>query len=134
LREATLVDQVRAAKSRANVVMVSLHWGVEYRATPTPAQKALARALWAAGADVIFGHHSHVLGPIEEARLGGRRRLVAYSLGNLIFDPPRWEPRASQSMLLRVVLGADGLLAWRKIPLLIRNCRPEPLAGAAAST
>lgn len=125
LSEGSLRSQVRAARRVADVVVVSLHWGVEYQAAPTPRQRRWAHAALAAGADIILGHHSHVLGPIEAVELNGRQRLVAYSLGNLVFDSPRWIKAANRSELLQIVIGKRGLRSWKMIPLHITNCCPS---------
>ena len=80
-------DVAAARHAGADVVVVLPHWGVEYSATPTVAQRAHARALAAAGTTVILGSHSHVTGAME--LIDGRP--VLYSLGNLIFDLTRSE-------------------------------------------
>jgi poly-gamma-glutamate synthesis protein (capsule biosynthesis protein) len=76
---------VQKARANADLVVLSLHWGDEYSRQPTLWQRRVAERLIKAGADIILGHHPHVLQPIEsipaaEARIG----LVAYSLGNFI--------------------------------------------------
>lgn len=67
----------------ADVIVVNLHFGEEYHLYPSSAQRELAASLADAGADVILGHHPHVLQPpewIENSR--GMKTFVAYSLGN----------------------------------------------------
>ena len=66
-------------------VAVVLHWGVEYAATPLPEQRYAAHKLIDAGADVIIGHHPHVVQPIEIYN----GKYIFYSLGNFIFDSKR---------------------------------------------
>ncbi|MFJ7932768.1 CapA family protein [Sporosarcina sp. NPDC096371] len=61
-----------------DVVVVSMHWGNEYQLMPSPAQEELAQFVAEAGADIIFGHHPHVLQKYEE--IG--KTHVFYSLGN----------------------------------------------------
>jgi len=79
------VAAVGDARKAADLVVVSLHWGDEYRTIPTPWQRKAAAALIEAGADIILGHHPHVLQPIESyTSRDGRRGLIAYSLGNFI--------------------------------------------------
>lgn len=80
---------VRDARSRADIVVVSIHWGNEYQHTPTKRQRDIARKLVAAGCDLLLGHHPHVLQPIELMTVDGRRALVAYSLGNFISNQDR---------------------------------------------
>lgn len=80
---------VRDARSRADAVVVSLHWGKEDRHEPTPRQRDIAARLFEAGADLILGHHPHVLQPLEVSETGGRRVAVVYSLGNFISNQDR---------------------------------------------
>ncbi|HYU13372.1 MAG TPA: CapA family protein [Stellaceae bacterium] len=80
---ADLVADVRAAKERADVVVLSLHWGVHF--VPrliADYQKTVALAAFAAGADLILGHHAHVLKAIEV--FGGK--TCFYSLSNFIMS------------------------------------------------
>lgn len=82
---ARAVAAVKRARSSADLVVVSLHWSDEYHDQPNPWQRRAAAELIEAGADVILGHHPHVLQPIESyAARDGRTGLIAYSLGNFI--------------------------------------------------
>jgi poly-gamma-glutamate synthesis protein (capsule biosynthesis protein) len=89
LDPAAAVAAVALARTQADAVVVSIHWGAEYMHTPLARQKDLARMLAAAGADLILGHHPHVLQPVEILETGGRRTVVAYSLGNFISNQDR---------------------------------------------
>lgn len=80
---------VREARLRADLVVVSVHWGNEYQRQPTRRQRDLARRLAEAGCDLILGHHPHVLQPAELLETEGRKTLVAYSLGNFISNQDR---------------------------------------------
>jgi len=74
----------------AELVIVSLHWGEEYVDSPTEMQQLIARELSEAGADVIMGHHAHVIQPIEwHYREDGSRSFIIYSLGNFLADQTR---------------------------------------------
>lgn len=80
-----LTKDIREIKNQklADVVILSLHFGSEYHLYPTSRQKEMCASLADAGADVIIGHHPHVLQPpewIETSR--GNKTFVAYSLGN----------------------------------------------------
>jgi poly-gamma-glutamate synthesis protein (capsule biosynthesis protein) len=83
-----LLNTVRQARAQADVVVVSLHWGVEMQPFPERWQRDVARRLVDAGADVILGHHPHVLQGIERYK----GKLIFYSIGNFVFDsiPSRW--------------------------------------------
>ena len=125
--EEAFVASVREAASRADAVVVLVHWGAEYRARPTAAQRDLARRLVDAGATFVAGAHPHVLQPVE--RVGGA--VVAYSLGNFVFDQRREE--ASDTAVLLVTIGGAGVEAVDAVPMRIDDCRPAPAAGEAAS-
>jgi len=91
-REAIRAD-IAKAKAAADVVVVSLHFGVEYQLVPNDQQKDLARFAANEGADIILGHHPHVLQPAEWiARPDGGRTFVIYSLGNFIAAQELQEP------------------------------------------
>lgn len=83
------VAAVRDARSRADLVVVSVHWGNEYQRQPTKRQRDIAKRLVEAGCDLVLGHHPHVLQPAEILEAGGRKALVAYSLGNFISNQDR---------------------------------------------
>ena len=89
LDPAAAAAAVRAVRARADVVVVSIHWGVEYQHEPLARQREVAAALCDAGADLILGTHPHVLQPVEMLERGGRRTLVAYSLGNFVSNQDR---------------------------------------------
>ena len=79
-------QQIEAARELADVVLVSVHWGVENSHTVTDAQRNLAQQLIDWGADIILGTHPHVLQPIEQLTStdGKSTGYVIYSLGNFI--------------------------------------------------
>lgn len=80
-----IVRQIAAAKEQAELVFVSMHWGDENTFTPTAEQKRLAKLIADCGADVIIGHHSHTIQPIEWIEGShGNKTLCIYSLGNFI--------------------------------------------------
>lgn len=82
--EPRMIEDIARAREKADVVVLSLHWGREYAREPDRAQRRLAKRLVAAGADVILGHHTHVLQPYEWIEAERRRGVVIYSLGNFI--------------------------------------------------
>ncbi len=86
LTAASAREEAAAARAAgADLVVLSVHWGVEYATAPDPADRALAREVVEGGVDVILGHHPHVLQPIEVVDTAdGRRALVVYSMGNFV--------------------------------------------------
>ncbi len=99
-------DTIRDLRQRVDIVIVAIHWGVPpYWLSPHQGllaeyQQPLGHALIDAGADVICGHHAHVLHPIEIYK----ERPIFYSLGNFIFERPRgfMEP---ESIIVRILPG-----------------------------
>jgi len=84
VRISRLLRKIKREKI-ADVIILNMHFGEEYHLEPTARQKELARTFSDAGADVILGHHPHVLQPpewIENSK--GTKSFVAYSLGNFI--------------------------------------------------
>ena len=79
-----LLTSVAELAQTSDLLIVSYHGGVEYVTTPDPAKAEFFRALASAGADIVFGHHPHVLQPVEVVRVSGQDRLVIHSAGNLI--------------------------------------------------
>jgi poly-gamma-glutamate synthesis protein (capsule biosynthesis protein) len=119
LREAAIA--VASERGRADLVLVSLHWGVELEPAPNERERHIALALAEAGADLIVGHGPHVLQEIEWVWGAGRGRptLVAYSLGNALFDSPA-PPAARRSAVLIVHLDRLGVRSGCIVPIEIR--------------
>lgn len=73
---------IEKAKAENDIVIVSFHFGDEYKKEPNDYQKTIARKAIDYGADLVVGHHPHVAEPIEKYK----DRYIAYSLGNFVFD------------------------------------------------
>ncbi len=81
----------------ADIVLLSLHWGEEYSHNPYKSQENLAHDFIDAGADLILGHHPHVLQGIELYK----GKAIFYSLGNFLFD--QIDDVTYQTLLARIV-------------------------------
>jgi len=81
------VARIREARHRAELVIVSIHWGEEFVQVPAERERRLARSMIDAGASIVVGHHPHVLREVEQYAKG----LIAYSLGNFVGDMT-WNP------------------------------------------
>jgi poly-gamma-glutamate synthesis protein (capsule biosynthesis protein) len=86
----------------AEIVICAFHWGTEGSYRPTEQQKTMAHAAIDAGADIVYGHHPHVLQPIEEYKDG----YIFYSLGNFSFGGNNF-PRDLDSAIVQVQLTRD---------------------------
>ncbi len=110
-RLTAMKEDILKVRTHADLVLVSMHWGVEYHTTPTPEQIRLGRSIIDAGADMLIGHHPHVLQGVEIYH----GKIIAYSLGNFLFDQPWPHTR-------------DGLLLdWRGIPGGVPEVRLYPI-------
>lgn len=112
---------VASAAARSDGVVVTIHWGGEYQPLPGGRQRAVARALAEAGADLIVGHGPHTLQPLEW--LGDT--LVAYSLGNFLFDQA-WPRDCRWGAILFVTFGEDGIESYDVIPTVSERGRVYP--------
>lgn len=114
---------INKAQSTADLVIVNIHWGQEYDNDPSPRQKQLAKAMAKAGADIIIGHHPHVLSTVE---IHGDS-IIFYSLGNFIFDQG-WS-RTKDSVIVHYKLYEDGTGRFELIPLRIKEASPSPVGA-----
>lgn len=82
LNEENLKLGIEKAKEGADLVIVSVHWGDEYQSEHSKEQEYFGYLAIDIGADLVIGHHAHVIQPIEQYKNG----YIAYSLGNFVFD------------------------------------------------
>jgi poly-gamma-glutamate synthesis protein (capsule biosynthesis protein) len=120
-------EDIKKFKNENDLVIVSCHWGEELRETPKDYQIELAHNLIDAGADIILGHHPHVIQGIEFYK----DKLIAYSLGNFIFGS--YSKKASESYILRLQWDDTGLQTCKIIPINVFNeeveFQPTPFLG-----
>ena len=139
----TACAAVAEARRQADAVIVSIHWGIEDHHEPTQRQQDAAAALVASGADLILGHHPHVLQPLAWVYAGGRKGLAAYSLGNFVSNQDRVYRSSDKvelgderdGLLLRVVLrrvaGGVEIASAEGQPLWCENNWRDRKAGRA---
>ncbi|MDD5448026.1 MAG: CapA family protein [Actinomycetota bacterium] len=121
--EKRFLDSVKYAQEKCDMVVTSFHWGKELATAPSSEQKRLAHLAVDNGADLVIGHHPHVVQGFEVYK----NRLIAYSLGNFVFSPPR--EISSKSVLLEVLICPEGLIQAQVLPVFIRGCRPVLAEG-----
>jgi poly-gamma-glutamate synthesis protein (capsule biosynthesis protein) len=122
-----LLAAVEAARKSADTVIVYLHWGTELDACPNPLQEPLAKALVAAGADIVVGTHAHVL--LGGGYLGSA--YVDYGLGNFAFYDNSPPENVSGSLVITATGRHIDSVIWR--PAVIVDDLPQPLSGEAAA-
>jgi poly-gamma-glutamate capsule biosynthesis protein CapA/YwtB (metallophosphatase superfamily) len=115
-----MVNDVERLLKRADVVIVSMHAGTEYKQKPNAQQREFAHAAIDAGASVVAGHHPHVTQPVESYGKG----VVFYSLGNLAFD--QFQRKETQRGLIADVrFDGKRLASYGVIPVDIVNTAPR---------
>jgi gamma-polyglutamate biosynthesis protein CapA len=127
-RDSILAD-VRRVRASHDIVIVSLHWGDEFIQRPSPADVSLAHAIIDGGADLIIGHHPHVLRGVE--RYG--RGWIVYSLGNFVCDM-LWSEPLRETAICECRLSSSGVQSVELLPMRINDdSQPVPLVGEAAA-
>lgn len=102
--------EIRTAEAEADLVFVVIHWGIELDTQPRDYQVQEAHEMIEAGADAIFGHHSHRLQPMETYQ----GRPIFYGLGNFVW--PRFSVEGSTTAVAEVVVHPDGTITGRLLP------------------
>jgi poly-gamma-glutamate synthesis protein (capsule biosynthesis protein) len=109
-------DALAARRGNGQLLIVSVHAGLEYTYGPYEVQTSLYRKLIDLGADVILGHHPHVLQPMEWYDGPERSGLIVYSLGNFVFDNIEDNPKGLETMLLSLGISGGAIRALRIYP------------------
>jgi poly-gamma-glutamate capsule biosynthesis protein CapA/YwtB (metallophosphatase superfamily) len=108
-----MLNAIRRADRRADMVVVTIHWGVELDTQPRPEQVTLGHRFVDAGADVIFGHHAHRLQPMEHYR----GRPIFWGLGNFVW--PNFSLQGSTTGVAEVTAQPTGRIRGRILPAFI---------------
>ncbi|MGI9424195.1 MAG: CapA family protein [Hyphomicrobiaceae bacterium] len=125
---------VRSLQDQVDLIIVSVHWGLEYSFYPLPYIQRAARRLVDSGAQLVIGHGPHYVQPIERYGAG----CIAYSLGNFVFDEPF--PFANVSYVLKIRLRKDKIEdvaicpveIENHVPRLVQNCRTRRIKAFVA--
>lgn len=107
-----VLETLRSLSRDGRTVIVSVHWGRELMDRPTARQCRMASDMIDAGASVIAGHHPHVVQGVQCER----GRLVAYSLGNFLFD--QFLVDCCWSMVVTIELAGREVVKWDCLPIV----------------
>jgi poly-gamma-glutamate capsule biosynthesis protein CapA/YwtB (metallophosphatase superfamily) len=99
-----LKEGIGTARKQADIVIVGMHSGIEYVRTPTDWQKEFARTAIDEGADIVIGHHPHV---VQSAEIY-KGKYIFYSLGNFIFDQ-HFSKETREGIMLGLTLNKNGV-------------------------
>ena len=106
---AKIKSDIAALRPQCDYLVVSMHWGTENRLTPTEEQQELAQMIADCGADLIIGHHPHVLEPAQWLTgAGGNQTFCVYSLGNFVSSQNTKETMLGGLLSLTVVRDEAG--------------------------
>lgn len=127
--EAAVKNWIGAAKSQADLVILSIHWGPNNRERPTKEFQRFAHFLIDNGIDVIHGHSAHIFQGVE----GYKQGLIIYDSGDFI-DDYYVDPvlRNDRSFLFVLQMHGKVLHSLRMHPVLINNMQVNLLSGEAA--
>ncbi len=123
VHEPEVLEAVSSLKERCDILVVSMHWGKEGQTEPRQQEKELAHKLVDAGADVVMGHHPHV---VQSAELYDDR-LILYSLGNFIFTTS-YARISNNTIMATAHFDKNGKLKKTEaVPGIINSGRPVPM-------
>lgn len=125
-----IVDDVKKARTEADIVVVSFHWGRESTTELRPYQTWLGREAIDAGAALVIGHHPHILQAVERYKDG----VILYSMGNFAFGS--YSQKARHSAFAEIEFEQDKLTQVRLLPINVLNVdvlfQPTALSGKQA--
>lgn len=127
LEQEMILEDLAQLRPQVDAAIVSLHWGTEYSTTPQSSQQELGRVLIDNGADLIIGHHPHIIQGFERYKDG----LIAYSLGNFIFDQNQ-HVFTREGLMLDLKLTKEGLQDLVVWPVFIKESQPYVMKGQEA--
>ena len=94
-----IAGDIKEAKEKSDLIVVSFHYGTEYQEIPSETQKKFSYLAIDSGADLVVGHHPHVIQPVEKYKKG----WIAYSLGNFVFDQ-YFSEKTMKGLLLEITI------------------------------
>lgn len=119
---------IEILRDKVDLIIVSMHAGVEYVTEPNWQQENFARAVVEAGADLVIGHHPHWPQIVENYQ----DKWIFYSLGNFIFDQ-EWSQETKTGLILQAVWRETELEKLKLIPVIIENYSTPRLADEIES-
>ncbi|OGZ38921.1 MAG: AmmeMemoRadiSam system protein B [Candidatus Portnoybacteria bacterium RIFCSPLOWO2_01_FULL_43_11] len=116
LDEKQMKEDIEKAKKQSDIIAVSMHFGEEYNIYHNKVQQFFARTAIDNGADLVIGHHPHVIQEIEKYKEG----YIAYSLGNFVFDQ-LFSQETTQGLILKVLVEDKKIKDLEPVKIKISN-------------
>lgn len=111
-----MAEAVKGAKQKADFVIVSVHSGTEYADKPNNSQINFAHTAVDAGADLVIGHHPHVVQTMEKYK----GKYIFYSLGNFVFDQPQSQA-TKEGLAIKIYFTKDRIKKISLLPVVMEN-------------
>lgn len=84
INDHVVLSTVKQMRQNSDIVVVHFHFGVEFMRNPTKEQERIAKLCIENGADIVVGSHPHVLQRVDVVNYNGKKKVIAYSLGNFV--------------------------------------------------
>ncbi len=117
--DSSAADLISRYNDSDSITVVFVHWGSEYQLTSNQKQRTQAHLFIEAGADLIIGHHPHVVQEVELYK----DKLIFYSLGNFIFD--QYFSEDTQRGLAVNIRIRDNQIDHELIPIISTKSQPQ---------
>ncbi|HNV97210.1 MAG TPA: CapA family protein [bacterium] len=124
-----LQESIKIARENSDFVIISMHSGTEYVNDPNKRQIEFAHNAIDFGADLIIGHHPHVVQTIEKYK----DKYIFYSLGNFIFDQ-MWSQETKEGLIVKFIFEKNKNIQFSIIPIVIEDYSQPRLANEEEST
>lgn len=129
MRIAKMARVVKETKKKANFLIISMHAGNEYTDKPDNSQTNFAQAAIDAGADLVIGHHPHVVQTLEKYK----GKYIFYSLGNFIFDQPQSQ-ETKEGLAIKVYFTKNEISKISLLPIVMENLAQPRMANKNKAT
>lgn len=100
-------ELISKLKEQCNLLIVTIHWGTEYKLSNNSYQKEIGHILVKSGADIILGHHPHVMQNMERVKLKKRTGFIFYSLGNFVFDSHYKKSGVRNTFIVKIIINPN---------------------------
>lgn len=124
MRMEKMDEAVKEAKQKADFVIISMHAGIEYTNEPNESQVNFAHAAIDAGADLVIGHHPHVVQVLEKYK----GKYIFYSLGNFVFDQPQMR-ETEEGLAVKIYFDKNGINKISFLPVVMENLAQPRMAN-----
>ena len=119
-----MAEAIKGAKQKTDFVIVSMHAGIEYAGKPNNSQINFAHAAIDAGADLVIGHHPHVVQTVEKYK----GKFIFYSLGNFVFDQPQSE-ETKEGLAVKIYFAKNRINKISLLPVVMENLAQPRIAN-----